>query len=701
MSGSDTGASPDSTDRDPGRHAAWTVDCIRGTSALDSVREEWLALERRVPRPLPFASYDWTAAWWAHLRRRGPAMRDRLAVCTVRDADGALVAVAPMMETSASLLPLLRIRQFVGADPNLTEVRGLLAQPQDRVRAVQALRAYFGGHGAHWTVWAGISPEALTATLPSRAVIEREVPMFVVDLPASWDELRAGLSRNMKEALRKCVALPRRDGIEWRFVAYETAEDIAERLPQFRALHRARSTSAEGVWHRDYFADDRSAAFLHDVVTRRAAHGAARLFGIEVDGRLVAARIGFVAGDQLYLYFSGYEPEYAKYSIATTLVAEVMKWAIGAGLGAVNLSPGRDVSKLRWKPREVLVLDVADVGEGRGSAWRYDLFAAARRLRAARRTRRAQSASRAGGGSPATGSDVPALEDARDNPSTRATPDHALPMSSSSAADAPLVSVVIPTFRRPAELREAIESALAQQGITLEVIVVDDSPEGGAADVVSAIGDARVTYMKCEPPSGGKPSMTRNRGWPRARGRYVHFLDDDDRLLPGATAAMVAALEARPTVAVAIGVVRPFGNDPAALAHETEYFRQGAETIRAIGSSRALAARMLYAKTPLVNSSCLVRRDCVEAIGGYSSAIRYVEDVDFYLRAIRYGGHVFIDQPVVEYRVGTPSLMHSLTDLSVLRSSYRQMYANYRSMFGRFDLVRARLVASLLFLGNI
>ncbi|MFL5581625.1 MAG: glycosyltransferase family 2 protein [Gemmatimonadaceae bacterium] len=269
------------------------------------------------------------------------------------------------------------------------------------------------------------------------------------------------------------------------------------------------------------------------------------------------------------------------------------------------------------------------------------------------------------------------------------TPAHTSPRDPA----APTVSVVIPTFRRPAELREAIESALAQSGVTVEVIVVDDSPEGSARDVVGAVGDARVLYRVNERPSGGVPAEVRNLAWPLARGRYLHFLDDDDRLLPGASAALVAALERRPGAGVAIGVVRPFGDDPEALAREREYFARGAELLRRTTSPRALARHMLFQTTPLVNSSCMIRRECVAAVGGYSPNVKYVEDVDFYLRAIRRCGFVFVDAPVVEYRVGTPSLMHSLEDLTVLRESYRTIYRNYREMFGRAEFLAQRVRA--------
>jgi glycosyltransferase involved in cell wall biosynthesis len=90
------------------------------------------------------------------------------------------------------------------------------------------------------------------------------------------------------------------------------------------------------------------------------------------------------------------------------------------------------------------------------------------------------------------------------------------------------ISVIIPTFRRPAELREAVQSVLSQPNVDLEIIVVDDSPEGSAREVIEEINDPRVTYLKNPQPTGGMVSKVRNLAWPKAQGAYIHFLDDDD-----------------------------------------------------------------------------------------------------------------------------------------------------------------------------
>lgn len=257
------------------------------------------------------------------------------------------------------------------------------------------------------------------------------------------------------------------------------------------------------------------------------------------------------------------------------------------------------------------------------------------------------------------------------------------------------VSVVIPTFRRELTLVAAIRSALAQEGVQLDVIVLDDSPEGSARESVAAVSDGRVRYLKRERPSGGVPAVVRNEGLALARGEYVHFLDDDDLLEDGALAALSNALESTPTAGVAIGTVIPFGEDPAVLAQQEAYFAHATARLRATHGSRQLVSAMLFDPTPLVNSACMIRRRCAEMVGGYGLEVARAEDVDFYLRAIRRCGHVFVDRPVLRYRTGAPSLMHSMGSGSPLLSeSYRMIHGRYRREHGIVEFFLMKLFAS-------
>jgi hypothetical protein len=63
------------------------------------------------------------------------------------------------------------------------------------------------------------------------------------------------------------------------------------------------------------------------------------------------------------------------------------------------------------------------------------------------------------------------------------------------------ISVVTPTFRRPRQLGEAIANLVGQSGASVVIIVIDDSPEASARDIVESIGDASTITLNSAPPS--------------------------------------------------------------------------------------------------------------------------------------------------------------------------------------------------------
>ena len=257
----------------------------------------------------------------------------------------------------------------------------------------------------------------------------------------------------------------------------------------------------------------------------------------------------------------------------------------------------------------------------------------------------------------------------------------------------PLVSVVIPTFRREADAVRAVTSALQQPDVDLEVIVLDDSAENSAEPHVSGLGDARVRYERCVVPSGGIPARVRNRGLALARGTFIHFLDDDDELEANSLATLASALSKSPDSGVAVGVIHPVGNDETALQREREYFEAAARRMRRISSRADMCASLLFSVTPFVNSACMVRRSVACAVGGYAEDVPRCEDVEFYLRAIRHSNHRFIDQRVVRYQTGRPSLMHSLEDNALVVASYEVMHSRYREQHGRLEYLSLRVLA--------
>src|SRR5574341_762936 len=103
----------------------------------------------------------------------------------------------------------------------------------------------------------------------------------------------------------------------------------------------------------------------------------------------------------------------------------------------------------------------------------------------------------------------------------------------------PLISVVIPTHNRSGLLPRAIKSVLGQSYPHFEVIIVDDASLDGTQEVVEALGNGRLLYLRHTTNLGG--SAARNTGIRAARGELVAFLDDDDEWLPQKLARQIQA----------------------------------------------------------------------------------------------------------------------------------------------------------------
>lgn len=262
--------------------------------------------------------------------------------------------------------------------------------------------------------------------------------------------------------------------------------------------------------------------------------------------------------------------------------------------------------------------------------------------------------------------------------------------------DGPIdVSVVVATCKRPRQVLEAVHSALAQEGVLVEVIVVDDDPEAAARGPIESIGDGRVRYVRREQPSGGVPALVYNEGLGLARGRAVLFLDDDDLALPGALRSLLAALDGAPEAALAFGLAEPFGGPPEVMVHETAFFfdaARRARTARSLGT-RYLLAQLLFGSTLFVVSGCLFHAARLRELSGFSPHVRIQPHLEAAARCARRYGWTMVDEAVVRYRVQAGSLIHDQKNLPDLRRSYDEMYKSFRAAFGFFEYARLKLYA--------
>lgn len=204
------------------------------------------------------------------------------------------------------------------------------------------------------------------------------------------------------------------------------------------------------------------------------------------------------------------------------------------------------------------------------------------------------------------------------------------PSSSPAGADTPLpaVSVVLPVFNGAATLRAAIDSALSQDGVEVELVVVDDgSTDATAAILAGYATDQRVKPIRQEPNQGLVAAL--NRGVAAASHEVIARLDADDVALPGRLAHHVAA----------------FAADPDLVLHATAYQRTlpDGTVLRTPSPPLTHGGLAMTSATGnrLCHSAVAFRRNAVLAVGGYRAERYPVEDFDLWVRLLaagRYSG---------------------------------------------------------------
>ena len=228
-------------------------------------------------------------------------------------------------------------------------------------------------------------------------------------------------------------------------------------------------------------------------------------------------------------------------------------------------------------------------------------------------------------------------------------------MSACSKHDRFDVSVIIPTRNRAGLIGEAIESALAQTVLPVEVIVIDDGSSDNTCEVVGKYGD-QVLYIRRE--GQGEPTAS-NTGIRAARGRYVARLDDDDLWLPDKLEAQSAALRRVPDAALVFGRMESFRPDGSIHEVWPDAELPGCEPVPpAVDDEDAVYlcgpqfVRTLLRRDLIPHSSVLVRRDVLVESGGYDEALPYCDDWDLWIR-IALAGHriVYVSRTLYRYRL--------------------------------------------------
>ena len=188
------------------------------------------------------------------------------------------------------------------------------------------------------------------------------------------------------------------------------------------------------------------------------------------------------------------------------------------------------------------------------------------------------------------------------------------------------LSIVTPSYNQAVYLEETLRSVISQREHLHEYFVIDGGSTDDSPDIIRAHG-ADIDYWVSEKDSGQSDAI--HKGFSRATGDYVLWLNSDDVLLPGALAKAKAALEAHPRWDALTGY-----------------------HVRIDGASRLLSAHRIPGESPraarwgihhVIQQTCFFRRTLYEQLGGLDLSLHCVMDTDLWCRAFDAGsvwGHL-------------------------------------------------------------
>lgn len=335
-----------------GRHSSEAPLQVREVTTedgFDCLRTVWNSLVDQLDTPSPFHSWEWNRTWWKHF---GGRHRLRLLIF---EEQGRVVGLAQLYQRGHGVgrlgLAMLFPLGWEGyRRMGLTEQLDLLFPATHRAQLLEALSAWLERRHFSAMLLPGVaSDEALPDWLAQHiAIIGKRMLLPYRELPGSWDELVKGLNKSMRDNVKYYPRLLLRSGYEFTFEVAQTPEEVAAALPVLMRLHTSRARSEVGRPHRDYFSYPDRRAFITAVAPLLAERSELRIGLLKICGETVAAQLWLERRATVFLYYSGFDPAWSKYSVAMVATAEALKWAIASGLTRVEFLRGADQFKRRW-----------------------------------------------------------------------------------------------------------------------------------------------------------------------------------------------------------------------------------------------------------------------------------------------------------------------------------------------------------------
>ena len=189
----------------------------------------------------------------------------------------------------------------------------------------------------------------------------------------------------------------------------------------------------------------------------------------------------------------------------------------------------------------------------------------------------------------------------------------------------PCVSIVTPSYNQARFLEQTIQSVLGQDYPNLEYFVMDGGSTDGSLEIIQRYAP-RLAGWVCEKDRGQTDAL--NKGFARATGQILAWLNSDDTYEPGAVSAAVAALTSRP--------------DAAAIYGEANFIDENGRVIGRFPAAQTDLPRLRRGYVHVPQQATFFRGDLWRAIGPLDPSFYFAMDYDLWVRLAGRGPLVYL-----------------------------------------------------------
>lgn len=203
---------------------------------------------------------------------------------------------------------------------------------------------------------------------------------------------------------------------------------------------------------------------------------------------------------------------------------------------------------------------------------------------------------------------------------------------------APLVTIVTPSYNQATYLETAMQSVFDQTHQPIEYMVIDGASNDGSKAIIEKHA-AKLAYWISVPDEGQTDAI--NKGLLRANGKYMAWLNADDRLLPNAVAEAVEFLEANPKVGLVYG--------------DANYIDSNGQAVGSFPAAQTDYARLRNGYVHIPQQAAFWRADLWRLVGPLDASFVFAMDYDLWVRIAKISKVQYLPRLWAEFRLHADS----------------------------------------------